>query len=100
MNHLTYMAHPLIGVVGITLLGIVLYSLSYLISKSDLLQYHPGTYDKISPYECGFLPFGDSREKFNVSFFIVGILLILFDLEVSYLLPWSVLHIEGIVSIY
>lgn len=43
--------------------------------------------EKISAYECGFEPFEDARNKFDVKFYIVGILFIIFDLEVVYLLP-------------
>lgn len=46
--------------------------------------------EKISVYECGFDPFGDSRQKFEVRFFLVGILFIIFDLEISFLVPWSI----------
>ena len=44
--------------------------------------------EKLSAYECGFNPFEDARSRFEVRFFLVGILFIVFDLEVSYLLPW------------
>lgn len=47
--------------------------------------------EKVSVYECGFDPFSDSRQKFEVRFFLVGILFIIFDLEISFLIPWSVL---------
>ncbi len=43
--------------------------------------------EKISVYECGFEPFGDTRKKFEVRFFLVGILFIIFDLEISFLVP-------------
>lgn len=46
--------------------------------------------EKIGVYECGFSPFSDSRQKFEVRFFLVGILFIIFDLEISFLFPWSV----------
>jgi len=42
-----------------------------------------------SAYECGFLPFDKARLKFDVKFFMVGILFVLFDLEVVFILPWS-----------
>ena len=44
---------------------------------------------KLSVFECGFDPFGDSRQKFEVRFFLVAILFIIFDLEISFLFPWS-----------
>lgn len=46
--------------------------------------------EKISAYECGFEPFEDARNKFDVKFYIVAILFIVFDIEVVYLLPWTV----------
>ncbi len=45
--------------------------------------------EKVSAYECGFDPFSDSRQKFEVRFFLVGILFIIFDLEISLLFPWG-----------
>ena len=42
-------------------------------------------------YEWGFDPFGDSRQKFEVRFFLVGIIFIIFDLEISFLFPWSLI---------
>ena len=50
--------------------------------------------EKVSVYECGFDPFGDSRQKFEVRFFLVGILFIIFDLEISFLFPWSIVISE------
>lgn len=46
--------------------------------------------EKLSPYECGFDPFGDARGKFDVRFYLVAILFIIFDLEVAFLFPWAV----------
>lgn len=46
--------------------------------------------EKLSPYECGFDPFGDSRNTFNIHFYLVGILFIIFDLEIMYLFPWAI----------
>lgn len=46
--------------------------------------------EKVSAYECGFDPFNDSRQKFEVRFFLVGILFIIFDLEISFFFPWAV----------
>ncbi|MDP2852454.1 MAG: NADH-quinone oxidoreductase subunit A [Gallionella sp.] len=46
--------------------------------------------EKASPYECGFEPFSDSRTKFDVRFYLVSILFIIFDLEVAFLFPWAV----------
>jgi len=45
--------------------------------------------EKLSPYECGFEPFADARSKFDVRFYLVAILFIIFDLEVAFLFPWA-----------
>jgi NADH-quinone oxidoreductase subunit A len=45
---------------------------------------------KLSAYECGFDAFGDARSRFDVRFYLVSILFIVFDLEATYLFPWSV----------
>lgn len=45
--------------------------------------------DKLSPYECGFEAFGDSRVKFDVRYYLVAILFIIFDLEIAFLFPWA-----------
>lgn len=65
-------------------LSVVLVGASYLLSENKPDQ------EKVSVYECGFDPFGDSRQKFEVRFFLVGILFIIFDLEISFLFPWSI----------
>jgi NADH-quinone oxidoreductase subunit A len=44
---------------------------------------------KLSPYECGFDPFDDARTRFDVRFYLVAILFILFDLEIAFLFPWA-----------
>jgi len=46
--------------------------------------------EKLSPYECGFEPFADSRTKFDVRYYLVAILFIIFDLEIAFLFPWAV----------
>ena len=46
--------------------------------------------EKLSPYECGFEPFEDSRIKFDVRYYLVAILFIIFDLEIDFLFPWAV----------
>ena len=46
--------------------------------------------EKVSPYECGFEPFEDARTKFDVRFYLVSILFIIFDLEVAFLFPWAI----------
>ena len=46
--------------------------------------------EKVSAYECGFEPFDDARSKFDVRFYLVAILFIIFDLEVAFLFPWAI----------
>jgi NADH-quinone oxidoreductase subunit A len=46
--------------------------------------------EKLSAYECGFNPFDDARMKFDVRFYLVAILFIIFDLEVAFLFPWAI----------
>ena len=46
--------------------------------------------EKLSAYECGFNPFDDARMKFDVRFYLVSLLFIIFDLEVAFLFPWAV----------
>ncbi len=45
--------------------------------------------EKLSPYECGFEAFEDSRMKFDVRYYLVAILFIIFDLEIAFFLPWA-----------
>ena len=54
--------------------------------------------EKLSQYECGFEPFDSSRMKFNIKFYFVGILFIIFDLEIAFLFPWAVC--VNIIEIY
>jgi NADH-quinone oxidoreductase subunit A len=66
------------------LLSLVIVSFSYLLSIQN-----PES-EKLSTYECGFEPYEDSRHKFDVKFYLVAILFIVFDIETMFLLPWSV----------
>lgn len=65
-------------------LGLIILGLSYFIAIQT-----PDS-EKVSAYECGFEPFEDARNKFDVRFYIVAILFIIFDIEVVYLFPWSI----------
>jgi NADH-quinone oxidoreductase subunit A len=67
-----------------TVIGMVLLALGFTLgrgSKDDA---------KRSPYECGFEPFADSRMKFDVRYYLVAILFIIFDLEIAFLFPWAI----------
>ncbi len=46
--------------------------------------------EKLSSYECGFDPFSDARSEFDVQFYLVAILFIIFDLEIAFLFPWAI----------
>jgi len=50
--------------------------------------------EKLSPYECGFEAFEDARMKFDVRYYLVAILFILFDLEIAFLFPWAITLME------
>lgn len=54
-----------------------------------LLKQKPDS-EKLSPYECGFESYGDARNQFDVRFYLVAILFIIFDLEVAFLFPWAI----------
>lgn len=57
---------------------------------SRLLGHHRPDAEKLSPYECGFEAFEDARMKFDVRYYLVAILFILFDLEIAFLFPWAI----------
>lgn len=60
-----------------------------ILGASYLLSVQKPDTEKASVYECGFDPYEDSRNQFDVRFYLVAILFIIFDLEVSYLFPWA-----------
>jgi len=66
-----------------TILAFVIFGLSFVLASQ------PADTEKVSAYECGFNPFGDSRGTFDVRFYLVAILFIIFDLEVAFLFPWA-----------
>ena len=69
---------------------------------SRLVGVHRPDPEKLSPYECGFEAFEDARMKFDVRYYLVAILFILFDLEIAFLFPWAIVLQEigwfGLVS--
>jgi len=79
-------------------LGVVLISLGLLFGPRKT------TDEKVSPYECGFEAFDDAHMKFDVRFYLVAILFIIFDLEIAFLFPWAVVLTElgafGLVSMF
>ena len=74
----------LIFLIIAVVLALIIVSLSYFLAIQN-----PET-EKLSSYECGFEPYEDARNIFDVKFYIVAILFILFDIETMFLLPWSV----------
>jgi NADH-quinone oxidoreductase subunit A len=65
-------------------LGVVLMAIGILAGPS-----RPDS-EKLSPYECGFEAFEDARMKFDVRYYLIAILFIIFDLEIAFLFPWAV----------
>ena len=59
-----------------------------------VLAPHRPDAEKLSPYECGFEAFEDARVKFDVRYYLISILFILFDLEVAFLVPWATIFKE------
>ena len=60
-----------------------------LVASMVLAKQKPDS-EKLSPYECGFEAFEDARMKFDVRYYLVAILFILFDLEIAFLFPWAI----------
>jgi NADH-quinone oxidoreductase subunit A len=76
---------PILLFIGFGLfLGLAMLSVGRLVSPNK-----PDP-EKLSPYECGFEAFEDARMKFDVRYYLVAILFILFDLEIAFLFPWAV----------
>src|SRR6516164_7750496 len=85
MNGILLNYLPLVVFIGIaTVIGVALLVAPFIVAYS---QPDP---EKLSAYECGFDAFDDARMKFDVRFYLVAILFIIFDLEVSCLFPWAV----------
>jgi NADH-quinone oxidoreductase subunit A len=76
---------PILVFLGIAIgLALVIVTASLLVARQ-----RPDA-EKLSAYECGFEAFGDARQRFDVRFYLVAILFIIFDLEVAFLFPWAV----------
>ena len=85
MNALLQDYLPLMVFIGIALvIGLALLIAPFMVA------YKQPDPEKLSAYECGFNAFDDARMKFDVRFYLVAILFIIFDLEVSFLFPWAV----------
>ena len=75
---------PILVFIGVALaVAMVIVIASFVVARQN-----PDT-EKLSPYECGFEPFADARSRFDVRYYLVSILFIIFDLEVAFLFPWA-----------
>ena len=85
MNALIHDYLPLVVFLGVAAaIGLALMAAPFLVA------YRAPDTEKLSAYECGFNAFDDARMKFDVRFYLVAILFIIFDLEVAFLFPWAV----------
>ena len=92
MNDLLREYLPILLFIGVAVgLSLIMVFAAILVARQ-----HPDP-EKLSAYECGFEAFGDARNQFDVRFYLVAILFIIFDLEVAFLFPWSVVlgHLGG-----
>jgi NADH-quinone oxidoreductase subunit A len=85
MSELLQQYLPLVVFIGVALVIVLA-----LLVIPFLVAYQQPDPEKLSAYECGFNAFDDARMKFDVRFYLVAILFIIFDLEVSFLFPWAV----------
>jgi len=85
MNQLLLDYLPIVIFIGVaSFIGLALMIAPFLVAVSN-----PDP-EKVSAYECGFKAFDDARMKFDVRFYLVALLFIIFDLEVAFLFPWAV----------
>jgi NADH-quinone oxidoreductase subunit A len=85
MSELLQQYLPLVVFIGVALALVLV-----LLVAPFLVAYQQPDPEKLSAYECGFNAFDDARMKFDMRFYLVAILFIIFDLEVSFLFPWAV----------
>jgi NADH-quinone oxidoreductase subunit A len=85
MNQLLFEYLPILLFIGVA--GAM--SLAFLVIPFVIAPSKPDP-EKLSAYECGFNAFGDSRMKFDVRYYLVTLLFIIFDLEVAFLFPWAI----------
>src|SRR3981081_2339073 len=77
---------PILIFMGLaSVLGLALFTIGWILGPR-----RPDA-EKLSPYECGFEAFEDSRMKFDVRYYLVAIVFIVFDLEIAFLFPWAVM---------
>ena len=88
---LTYSSIGISIILSLTISAVIL-------GLSFLLAIQAPDSEKTSAYECGFEPFEDARNRFDVRFYVVAILFLIFDIEVAFLFPWAVT--AGISGVY
>ena len=74
--------------------GVLPLMIGWLLSQPGLLGTNRPDSEKLSPFECGFAPFDEARSKFDVRYYLIAIIFILFDLEIAFLLPWAAIFKE------
>ena len=74
----------------IVFIGVALFIATALLVVPFLVAFKAPDPEKLSAYECGFNAFDDARMKFDIRFYLVSLLFIIFDLEVAFLFPWAV----------
>ena len=87
-NYFPILMFVLVGVV----IGVLPVAMGFLLAPS-----RPDP-EKLSPYECGFEAFEDARMKFDVRYYLIAILFILFDLEIAFLFPWATIFKDIVAS--
>lgn len=71
--------------ISITVIVLIAAALPFLLQAFPYVES-----DRVSAYECGFEPFGDARDTFDVHFYLVGLMFIVFDIEIVFLIPWAI----------
>ena len=87
-NYFPILMFVLVGIA----VGVIPVTLGWLVAPSS-----PDS-EKLSPYECGFEAFEDARMKFDVRYYLIAILFILFDLEIAFLVPWATIFKDIVAS--
>jgi NADH-quinone oxidoreductase subunit A len=97
MNQTAQMLNPLLAhyLPLVVFLGVALLIGAALMIAPFLVAVRNPDPEKVSAYECGFAAFDDARMKFDIRFYLVAILFIIFDLEVAFLFPWAVAFKEA-----
>ncbi len=95
MTHfLDYLYVSIFALVGTGFVSIILFT-------ARILRPHPKkSLEKLSPYECGMIPFGERWSQFNIQFYIFALLFLVFDVEIAFLYPWAVVFKELGIAIF